>query len=494
MFLRARSLIQGYSGVRPELVTTIVEFLNAGITPCVPFYGSVGASGDLCPLSHIALGLIGEGRGHFEGKEYKEIGLLLAKQGVTPISLEMKEGLALNNGMQFSLALGILAWSKCYSHLQSACLNTALGIQVMLGSDDPFLQEVHELRPHPGAQQVASWIRAIVKDSPIRESHRDYRIDGQIQDPYNLRCSPQILGACHDLLMESKATFEIEANSVTDNPLILEQPAKTGIYTRIISAGHFHGMPIATKIYNLMQTLGIMARLSNMRCARYVDEARNRGLGKDLIWPELDSKDQQTASGMMIPEYVSASLTNSIWGECMPSHLFSLSTDAGQEDHVSMATGLAVRLWKTIPRLSEVLAIELAYASQAAAIRKARLEIPCSHKIPHGTVSAVAKENYERALSAELKDDNFYVSARHELVYKVSAFEMQLSPCCEVILERVCQIFPPVLEDRTLSDQLIDLAALVNSGELNFWYAEFAKELSLSNSRDSGQSETLPQG
>jgi len=271
MLLRAHSLAHGHSGVRPEVVSALIDFLNRGITPVVPRFGSVGASGDLAPLSHIALALIGEGEVFFGGKRIGA-GECLKAQGLTPLELEMKEGLALNNGVQFSTAWGIVTLAECENLLKTAAISTALSTQVLLGSDTPFEAALHALRPHPGAQVVAGWISKLMENSPLREAHRRAEDDPRVQDPYSLRCSAQILGTAWDLLSEAKKTFEIEMNSVTDNPLLLQHPSELGgEFTRIISGGHFHGMPIAVKLYNLMQALAIMASLSNTRCARFVD-------------------------------------------------------------------------------------------------------------------------------------------------------------------------------------------------------------------------------
>jgi histidine ammonia-lyase len=431
MLLRAHSLALAHSGVRPEVVTALIEFLNHGITPIVPRFGSVGASGDLAPLSHIALALIGEGEVLVDGKRVPAKEALQAR-GLTPIELEMKEGLALNNGVQFSTGWGIMLLADCENLLKTAAISTALSTQVLLGSDAPFAAELHALRPHPGAQTVARWISTLMADSPLREAHRHASDDPRVQDPYSLRCSAQILGTVCDLLTEARRTFEIEINSATDNPLLLQNPAELGgEFTRIVSGGHFHGMPVAVKLYNLMQALAIMASLSNTRCARFVDEARNLGLGSDLIWPLLDPGERATSSGMMLAEYASAALTNFIWGNAMPSHLFSLSTDAGQEDHVSMSAGLAVRISETIPRLAEALGIELAFCAQAAAIRAENKRLPFD--LPNA-----------RELTPE---------------------ERRLSPVCERVIERIHQVFPVVQNDRILSPDLIALSGAVRRGE-----------------------------
>ncbi|MBN8548505.1 MAG: aromatic amino acid lyase [Deltaproteobacteria bacterium] len=466
MVLRAHSLAQGHSGVRPEVVDALLTFLNRGITPCVPAYGSVGASGDLAPLSHIALALIGEGF-VFDatGKKVKAT-RALARAKIKPLALEMKEGLALNNGMQFSTALAILSHADMQKLLKTAALATAMTAQVMLASDLPFAEEVHKLRPHPGARAVSKWIWNLMQNSPMRECHRNFDIDGEIQDPYNLRCAGQILGTCHDLLEQAGATLEIEANSVTDNPLLLNE--RGGSYTRIVSAGHFHGMPVAVALYNLTQAMGIMARLSNMRCVRYVDENRNKGLGPDLVWPELRTEERAASSAMMVPEYVSAALTNAIWGAAMPSHLFSLSTDAGQEDHVSMAAGLGVRVYDTLPRLAEVLAIELAFAAQAAAIRKISDTLPTKHKLTAQQTAQVkkAQESFTAAVRSANKRSAFEPKVDIQLRYRWSKKDRALSPPCEAVLRHISKVFPIVKKDRSTSEQLRALADIVRSGTL----------------------------
>jgi histidine ammonia-lyase len=469
MLLRIISLARGYSGVRSHVIKMLEQMLNKRITPVVPLFGSVGASGDLAPLSHIALAMLGEGDVFF-GKTNERIKAseALQKVGVKPIRLEMKEGLALNNGAQYSTAIGILAGAKLMNLLKTAAVISAISTQVMLGSDTPFRADLHALRPHRGAKKVAAWIWELLKDSPIREAHAPYNIDGEIQDPYNIRCAAQILGACYDLIEEARSTFEIEANSVTDNPLILEDEDKNNSFTTIVSGGHFHGMPVAVKLYNLMQSMGIISRLSNTRCVRYVDESKNKGLGRDLKWPELNVEIDATCSGMMIPEYTSASLTNHIWGACMPTHLFSLSTDAGQEDHVSMSAGLAVRVWETIPRLAEVLAIELAMASQAAAIRKTLDYIPSKINLSPKQYEETqqARKNYEKALHQFLGGGNFRIKLDVKLEYFINETQRSLSPACEIVVNEVGKIFPTLKEDRFMADEINKLAMFILDGKI----------------------------
>jgi histidine ammonia-lyase len=217
----------------------------------------------------------------------------MAEKGIEPLKLEMKEGLALNNGMQFTLALAIHSLGQLELLMKQAVMNTALAVQVLLGSDTPFREDLHALRPHPGAVKIAQQLTELMKDSPIRGSHRQYDVDGVVQDPYSLRCSAQILGACQELLDDARASFTVEANSVTDNPILLLQPGPDGDpqFTDIISGGHFHGMPLATRIYGLFEAMAVMARLANMRCNRFEDSARTRGMGHDLTWPHLSPGD-----------------------------------------------------------------------------------------------------------------------------------------------------------------------------------------------------------
>ncbi|MCC6156533.1 MAG: aromatic amino acid lyase [Deltaproteobacteria bacterium] len=449
MLMRSRSLARGHSGVRSEVPRKLVEFLNAGITPVVPRFGSVSASGDLAPLSHIALGLMGEGE-VFVGDERLNAAAALARAGIEPLVLEMKEGLALNNGVQFSTAYGVLAAARLESLWRTACVGTSLTLQVMLGADTPWREDLHALRPHAGSVRTAAVLRALTANSPIREAHRPYDIDGEIQDPYNLRCAAQILGAARTLIDRANETFAIEANSVTDNPILLS--GEDDAFTDIVSGGHFHGMPVAVDLYGLLQAAAMIASLVGARCARYVDEARNRGLGADLKWPgptddpEWNAR-QAASSGMMAPEYVAASLTNWLWGQCMPTHLFSISTDAGQEDHVSMAANVAIRAYDALPRLAEALAVELAFAAQAAAIRKRTPWLP----------------SRARTASGEVTLD------RHE----VPEADRRLCEAGEAVLREIEPVFPVVTVDRPLSADLSALAALVLDGAIERCAARF---------------------
>jgi histidine ammonia-lyase len=459
MLLRANSLTRGYSGIGPELIEAILALLNARITPVVPEYGSVGASGDLAPLSHIALALIGRGSVMVKGK-IRPAAEALAQAGLVPLRLEMKEGLALNNGVQVMNALGLIACDRLKILLKTAAVNSALTAQVMLAPDTYFRPDFHAVRPHPGAMRVADWIWRIMQDSPIRMAHRDFKDDGQVQDPYNIRCAAQILGAAHDLITQAEKTLLIEANSATDNPILL--PDQEGRFINVVSGGHFHGMPVAVQVYNLMQALGIITGLSHQRSVRYVDPTRNKGLGRDLKWPGLSRDQQSISSGMMMLEYTSASLLNAIWGEVTPSHLFNISTNSGQEDHVSMGTGLAVRLLRTLPKAAQIVAIELAYTLQAIAVRKELTAIPTEAELPDWVTSELGE------LKTRMKSHGdgmiFEVGVIREMA--LSEEQRRLSPVSEKLYAALIsrELFEPVKADRYMAPEIEKLARFIQTG------------------------------
>jgi histidine ammonia-lyase len=366
MLMRAASLARGQSVVRPVLVETLIDMLNNNVTPAVPRYGSVSASGDLAPLSHIAAVVIGEGR------VLNDAGVGVptkAVKGFTPIVLEMKEGLALNNGCQYSNAWGALSAAMMRRLLEASVLTAAMGVQTMRGSGRPFRSDLHALRAHPGSVAVAQWVFELLDGYEFQDVPTDVKhaYDGKIQDPYNLRCAAQVLGPCLDLIERAERTMTIEARSVTDNPIDLNASAEGYDLDLITSGGHFHGMPLAVDVYGLLQAAGMMARISNLRVARVVDKDHNKGLGPQVRGPAPNA----TQSGLMMAEYTTAGLCNHIWGLAMPSHLMSLSTDSGQEDHVSMAANVAMRAHEAAERLAQILAIEMAFASQAEHVRGA---------------------------------------------------------------------------------------------------------------------------
>jgi histidine ammonia-lyase len=365
MLLRAVSLARGRSVVRPLLIETLIDMLNNGVTPAVPSDGSVSASGDLAPLSHIAAVMIGEGKVLTANGPTRTADV---RAGFKPIELEMKEGLALNNGCQYSNAWGALAAARMERLIEAAAVSTALHVQAMRGMGRPFRADLHQLRPHPGSTLFARWVFDLLDGYSFQDVDTDakFAYDGVIQDPYNLRCAAQAMGPCVDLIDRARRTLEIEACSVTDNPIDLNSAADADYSADLItSGGHFHGMPIAVDVYGLLQAAAIMARISNLRCARIVDAKHNRGLGPQVRGAQIDA----TESGLLMAEYTTAGLCNQIWAAAMPSHLMSLSTDSGQEDHVSMAANVAMRAYEAAGRLAQILAIELTFAAQAEHVR-----------------------------------------------------------------------------------------------------------------------------
>lgn len=379
MLMRAASLARGRSVARPIVVETLIDMLNSGVTPIVPRLGSVSASGDLAPLSHIAAVVIGEGRvlnQNGDGVATKD--WLKANPGAfTPIELELKEGLALNNGCQYSNAWGALATAKMRRLIETAALTAALGVQAMRGMGRPFRADLHALRPHVGSQTIARWVFELLEGYQFQDVSTDVKFayDERIQDPYNLRCAAQALGPCLELIERAERTMVIEARSVTDNPIDLNTSPENYDLDLITSGGHFHGMPVAVDAYGLLQAAGIMARLSNLRCARMVDTARNKGLGPQMRGPNPNP----TESGLMMAEYSTAGLCNHIWGLAMPAHLMSVSTDAGQEDHVSMAANIAMRADEAAGHLARIFAIEMAFDAQAEHVRAHNAaEKPCA--------------------------------------------------------------------------------------------------------------------
>ena len=421
--------------------------------------GSVGASGDLAPLAHVALALIGRGKVMYEG-ETIPAATALKRANLRPIRPEMKEGLALTNGVQFMNAIGLSACHRLRIMLKSAAVNSALTAQVMLAPDTYFRPDFHAVRPHPGSVRVADWIWRLMQDSPIRNAHRDFKTDGQVQDPYNIRCAAQILGAAHDLISQAETSLLIEANSATDNPILL--PDGDGNHVDVVSGGHFHGMPVAVQVYNLMQAVGIVAGLAHQRSVRFVDPFRNKGLGRDLKWPGLTQDQNTISSGMMMLEYASASLLNSIWGDAMPSHLFNIPTNSGQEDHVSMGTGLAVRLLKTLPKAAHILAIELAYIIQAVAIRKELDTIPTETDLPDWISNEL--DLLKTRMNGQGKGVVFNANVIRE--HPLSDREKCLSPACETLYKTIAarRLFPVVEHDRYLSEDVAGLADFIASG------------------------------
>lgn len=345
--LRINTLALGYSGVRVELVEHMTALLNAGVLPFVPARGSVGASGDLAPLSHLCLPLVGEGKAWVDG------GLMassdaLAKVGLEPIELASKEGLSLINGTQFMTAMGIVFGLRARRLLRMADLVAALSVEALRGSDQPFVPQIHELRPHAGQRTSAANMLAAMAGSTITDSHRWC---DRVQDAYSLRCAPQVHGASRDALDHALRTFQVEAQSVTDNPLVFPDEEL------LRSNGNFHGQPCAISLDLMAIAIAEIANISERRIERLVNPTMS-GLPAFLV------AEGGLNSGYMIAQYTAASLVSENKVHAHPASVDSIPTSAGQEDHVSMGNHAGLKLMRVLENTERVVAIELLCAAQ----------------------------------------------------------------------------------------------------------------------------------
>ena len=349
LLLRTHALLAGFSGVRPELVGLMVEMLNHRVTPVIPSQGSVGASGDLIPLAHLAWTIIGGGEAWYAGERMSSQAAL-DKAGLAPMQLAAKEGLALINGTQAMTAIGCLAVARAERLADLVDLAAAMSLEALLGSVQPFRADVHRLRPHPGQQTVAANVRALTRNSELMQSHATC---GQLQDAYSLRCVPQVHGAGRDALAQIKQVLSIEINSVTDNPLVLPDTQE------IISAGQFHGHPVAIWMDFLKIAVADWANISERRTERLVNPHLNNGLPAFLV------REGGLNSGFMLAQYAAASLVSENKVLAHPASVDSIPTSANQEDYVSMGTIAARQAMTILEQAETVVAIEVLCAAQA---------------------------------------------------------------------------------------------------------------------------------
>jgi histidine ammonia-lyase len=348
MLLRANALAKGHSGARVEVVELLVECLNRGVLPVVPSRGSVGASGDLAPLAHLALPLIGEGEAWADGERIGGAEAL-SRVGLEPIRLGAKEGLSLVNGTQFMAAVAALGLVRARRLAKTADAACALSLEALQGSRTSFLPQIHELRPLRGQAASAANVLALLEGSAIIESHRWC---DKVQDAYSLRCAPQVHGASRDLLDYVDYTVSVELNAATDNPLVLVDDEQ------LVSNGNFHGQPLAFALDALAIAVAEIANISERRIERLVNPNLSDGL------PAFLTPDGGLNSGFMIPQYVAASLVSENKSLCHPASVDSIPTSAGQEDHVSMGNASALKAWQVVANVERVLAIELLAAAQ----------------------------------------------------------------------------------------------------------------------------------
>jgi histidine ammonia-lyase len=345
MLLRARTLSMGYSGVRPVVVDTMIALLNAGITPPVHEHGSLGASGDLAPLAHVGLALIGEGECAGE----------LAAAGIAPVTLRAKEGLALINGTDGMLGMLVLSLADLDVLLRMADIAAAMSIEALLGTDRAFAEDLMALRPHAGQTASAANFRRLLAGSAIVASHRTD--DPRVQDAYSLRCSPQVHGAARDTVAHARLVADVELRSAIDNPSVLPDG-------RVESCGHFHGAPIGMACDFLAIAAAEVGAIAERRTDRMLDRSRSAGL------PPFLAEDAGVNSGLMIAHYTQAAMVAENRRLAAPASVDSLPTSAMQEDHVSMGWGAARKLRRSVTNLGRIVACELVCAARALELRR----------------------------------------------------------------------------------------------------------------------------
>jgi histidine ammonia-lyase len=387
MLLRANAIAKGFSGARVQTVELLIACLNRGVLPVVPSRGSVGASGDLAPLAHLALPLVGEGEAVVDG-ERLDGASALRKVGLEPIRLASKEGLSLVNGTQFMAAMAALGLERARRLACSADIACSLSLEALQGSKSSFSPAVHRSRPLKGQGDSAANVLGLLEDSAITESHRWC---DKIQDAYALRCAPQVHGACRDLLDYVDATVSVELNAATDNPLVLLDEGE------IVSAGNFHGQPLAFALDVLAMAVAELASISERRTERLVNPSLSEGLPPFLV------EEGGLNSGFMIPQYVAAALVSENKVLAHPASVDTIPTSAGQEDHVSMGNAAGLKALRVLDNAERTLAIELLAGAQAveflAPLRPGR-----GADAAHGFVRTLSERLTEdRSLSADIE-------------------------------------------------------------------------------------------
>ena len=378
LLLRANVLAKGFSGVRLELLDLLVAMLNAGVHPIIPAKGSVGASGDLAPLAHLALVVLGEGEAIYRGRRLPGAEAL-AGAGLRALPLAAKEGLALLNGTQAMTAVGALAISEAAYLTQIADLAGAMSLEALMGTPVAFDPRIHAARPHPGQIASAANLTALLEGSPIRESHRSHAVDPRVQDAYCLRCMPQVHGAVRGALDHVTAILETESGSATDNPLVF--PAADG-KSEVLSGGNFHGAPLSYAFDYAAIALTDLASISERRIDRLINPDINEGL------PAFLCSDAGLSSGYMIAHVTAAALLNECKVLAHPSSTDSVPTSGGKEDHVSMGMTGALKLRQVTENLRLILAIEMLCAAQGLDFRLPLKPSPAVERA-HATVRAL---------------------------------------------------------------------------------------------------------
>lgn len=395
MFLRLKTVCSGRTGVRPEVAQTMADVLNAGITPVVHEYGSLGCSGDLAPLSHCALTLMGEGDAEGPDGELKPAGELLAAHGITPVELREKEGLALLNGTDGMLGMLVMALADLDALYKSADVTAALTLEALLGTAKVLAPELHAIRPHPGQAASAANMLAVLAGSELTGHHQDDA--PRVQDAYSVRCAPQVAGAGRDTLAHARTVAERELAAAVDNPVVLPDG-------RVESNGNFHGAPVAYVLDFLAIAAADLGSIAERRTDRLLDKNRSHGL------PPFLADDAGVDSGLMIAQYTQAALVSELKRLAVPASADSIPSSAMQEDHVSMGWSAARKLRTVVDNLTRVVAIELYAATRAVELREGLTPAPATRAV----IEAVRKAGVEgpgpdRFLSPDLAAADAFV-------------------------------------------------------------------------------------
>ncbi|MEE4591657.1 histidine ammonia-lyase [Streptomyces sp. DSM 41524] len=366
MFLRLKTLASGRTGVRPVVVRTMAALLNAGITPVVHEYGSLGCSGDLAPLSHCALALMGEGEAEGPDKAVRPAAELLAEHGIEPVELREKEGLALLNGTDGMLGMLIMACADLARLFTVADVTAALSLEALLGTDRVLAPELHAIRPHPGQAASAANMLRVLAGSGLTGHHQDDA--PRVQDAYSIRCAPQVAGAGRDTLAHARLVAERELAAAVDNPVVLPDG-------RVESNGNFHGAPVAYVLDFLAVAAADLASIAERRTDRLLDKNRSHGL------PPFLAGDPGVDSGLMIAQYTQAALVSEMKRLAVPASVDSIPSSAMQEDHVSMGWSAARKLRTAVDSLARVLAVELVAATRGIELRQGLEPAPASRAV-----------------------------------------------------------------------------------------------------------------
>ncbi|MFJ2029664.1 histidine ammonia-lyase [Streptosporangium sp. NPDC087985] len=389
MLLRLHTLATGHTGVRPKTAKVLQDMLNASITPVVHEYGSLGCSGDLAPLSHVALTIMGEGVVRDASGERVDAAEALKQAGIEPVELAAKEGLALINGTDGMLGMLILAMDDLGRLFKTADISAAMSVEALLGTDRVFAADLQALRPHPGQAASAANLRALLADSQIMDSHRDGTCT-RVQDAYSLRCAPQVAGAARDTLAHAAAVAGRELASAIDNPVVLADG-------RVESNGNFHGAPVGYVLDFLAIAVADVASISERRTDRMLDVARSHGL------PAFLADDPGVDSGHMIAQYTQAAIVSELKRLAVPASVDSIPSSAMQEDHVSMGWSAARKLRRSVDGLTRVLAVEILTAARALDLRAPHRPAPATAAVVASLRQAVSGPGPDRFLAPEIE-------------------------------------------------------------------------------------------